>query len=99
MPLATAAKVEVLRVLVRAGRTARSSLTAEGCDLIVDTCASVAAMGPTLPGDAARATRAAVELFLAHDCPTVHPRLRHDLALAVHDVVRRRSAAEHQHRD
>lgn len=97
MPLATAAKVEVLRVLVRAGSGARASLTPGDCDRLIETCARVAEMAPTLPtdlgADASRVARDAVDLLLAHDCPDVDRQLRTDLAHAVAGVVVRRQAS------
>ncbi|MBO0842783.1 MAG: hypothetical protein J2O46_06330 [Nocardioides sp.] len=97
MSLTTAAKVEVLGVLVRAGREARAALTPEECNIIVETSALLAAMAPTLPAttpDArGRAARAALELFLSVDCPTVDVALRDEVARAVEYVVVRHRAA------
>ncbi|HEY9395464.1 MAG TPA: hypothetical protein VIP58_15050, partial [Nocardioides sp.] len=63
MSLTTAAKVEVLSVLVRAGREARAPLTPHDCNTVVETSAHLAEIAPTLsegtPGERARATRSA----------------------------------------
>ncbi|MEP9383742.1 hypothetical protein [Nocardioides sp. KR10-350] len=97
MPLATAAKVEVLGVLVRAGREVRATLSAADCDLAVETCADVAAMANRLPGalphDRGRAARDGVALLLELGCPRVDPTLRLRLARAVEQVVVRRLTA------
>ena len=94
MPLATAARVEVLGVLVRASRTARASLTAAACDRAIENCAGVAAVASTLPGDPALVVRDAAALLLAQDCPGLDAGLRDELAVAVAEVVvRRRTTA------
>lgn len=97
MSLTTAAKVEVLGVLVRAGREARAPLSPSDCNTVVETSAHLAEMAPTLPevtsGERARATRAAMELFLSHDCPQIGPELRDELARAVEHVVVRHPAS------
>ena len=96
MSLTTAAKVEVLSVLVRAGREARAPLTPHDCNTVVETSAHLAEIAPTLPeetpGDRARATRSAMELFLSVDCPQLAPELREELARAVEHVVVRHPA-------
>lgn len=96
MSLTTAAKVEVLGVLVRAGREARAALTPEECNVIVETSAQLAAIAPTLPqpdpGARGRATRDALRLFLSVDCPSVDVALRDDVARAVEYVVVRHRA-------
>lgn len=96
MSLTTAAKVEVLGVLVRAGREARAALTPEECNVIVETSAQVAAIAPTLPdvnpGDRGRAARAAIVLFLSVDCPSVDGALCDEVARAVEYVVLRHRA-------
>lgn len=94
MPLATAAKVEVLRVLVVAGPAARARLTAAECDLLVEICGDVARMVHVLPGshprDRARAARDGTALLLELSCPRVDAELRVMLARAVERVVVRR---------
>ena len=94
MPIATATKVEVLRVLVHAGPAARARLSPDECDLLVETCADVATMADALPGplpqDRGRAVRDGVSLLLELGCPLVDRQLRHDLARAVERVVVRR---------
>jgi len=94
MPLGTAARVEALRVLVLAGPDARASLTADECDLLLETCAGVARMADSLPGprprDRGRVARDGIALLLELSCPRVDQGLRHALARAIEDVVVRR---------
>ncbi|MEX0429503.1 hypothetical protein AB3X52_17940 [Nocardioides sp. DS6] len=94
MPIATATKVEVLRVLVQAGPAARALLSSAECDLLIETCADVARMADDLPGpqprDRGRAARDGTSLLLELGCPRVDGQLRGALARAVERVVVRR---------
>jgi hypothetical protein len=86
-----ASEVELLGVLVRAGKQARETLTATDCDLIVDICSQVIAMAPTLPGGhIGHAARAGAELLLENSVPGVDAGLRAELARTVETIVVRR---------
>lgn len=92
--MSSGAEVELLGVLVRAGRGARETLSAAECDLIVDICSQVIAMGPTLPGgQIGRAARCGTQLLLDHAVPGVDAALRTALAEAVEAIVVRRATA------
>lgn len=97
MRVGTTARVEVLRALVLAGPAARADLTPDECDLLVETCASVAGMSDILPGgtvgERGRAAYDGVALLLDLGCPRVDPALRQRLAAVVAAVVRRSSPA------
>lgn len=89
-----AAEIELLSVLVRAEPEARDALSPAECDLIVEICLDMAAMGSELStglsADAARAARAGTDMLLAGAVPRVDPGLRRQLARAVEAIVTRR---------